>query len=415
MKKRTKPVQPGSLTFRTPADRGEFEIIRRIEILTPVFGGGVHIDKDAPHRKKTDEITPLRGSSIRGQLRFWWRATHGCQCRSVPEMRKREVEIWGGPGDEMKGTKDSVRLRLSVVDLRCTDVPVYRDDKPRNAHEGMRDVAYGAFPLQPATTAPNQRPGGLSRLEFKLATLTLAGPAEHGTEVEDAVDAWLTFGGVGGRTRRGFGATASPDSDLQRVFEKWSPKKAETLPLVPTLIGSTLTKRAPAADAMAAWKIALGKLQEFRQGRGVGRNPREQQPTPGRSYWPEPDQIRRITGRHSRDPHNHKPEHPVKKFPRAAFGMPIIFHFKDERQGDPRDATLQPSASNRMASPLIVRPSRDKRPIALLLNVPGADVVDVQLDGKGVQRSLTPSEAAQIVPLRGNPHVLDAFLTFFAE
>lgn len=36
--------------------------------VSPVFGGGAE-------PKKVDERSPVRASSIRGQLRFWWRAT----------------------------------------------------------------------------------------------------------------------------------------------------------------------------------------------------------------------------------------------------------------------------------------------------------------------------------------------------
>ena len=49
----------------------------------------------------------------------------------------------------------------------------------------------------------------------------------------------------------------------------------------------------------------------------------------------------------------------VDAFPRAAFGMPIIFHFKDKP--DPGDTTLQPAGKDldRFASPLVLRPYRD--------------------------------------------------------
>lgn len=55
-------------------------------------------------------------------------------------------------------------------------------------------------------------------------------------------------------------------------------------------------------------------------------------------------------------------------FPRAAFGLPIVFHFKDH--ADPEDHVLKPSGHERMASPLILRPYFDGNryaPAALLL------------------------------------------------
>ena len=54
----------------------------------------------------------------------------------------------------------------------------------------------------------------------------------------------------------------------------------------------------------------------------------------------------------------HVPVHPVQKFPRGKFGLPIIFEFKkdDVRNGDPKKSTLQGSEHDRLASPLILRP-----------------------------------------------------------
>jgi CRISPR-associated protein Cmr1 len=76
---------------------------------------------------------------------------------------------------------------------------------------------------------------------------------------------------------------------------------------------------------------------------------------PGRSLWPEPDTIRNLT----KQSRTHKgrqpiPLPPIDKFPRAAFGLPIIFHFKDN--GDPRQTVLQPKEFERLSSPLILKP-----------------------------------------------------------
>ena len=85
---------------------------------------------------------------------------------------------------------------------------------------------------------------------------------------------------------------------------------------------------------------------------------------PGRSRWPEADTIRRATNTHAP---MHKPEHPVDGFyPRAAFGLPLVFHFKDKNEGDPRgqdsdSLVLNPEGHDRMASPLILRPYFDGR------------------------------------------------------
>lgn len=42
--------------------------IYEIELITPMFGGGVLT-------RENDPSFPIRPTSIRGQLQFWWRAT----------------------------------------------------------------------------------------------------------------------------------------------------------------------------------------------------------------------------------------------------------------------------------------------------------------------------------------------------
>lgn len=57
-----------------------------IQVGTPLFGGGVEAGDPDP-------ITPIRGTSIRGHLRHWWRLTIG---RTLADkMWQREEEIFG--------------------------------------------------------------------------------------------------------------------------------------------------------------------------------------------------------------------------------------------------------------------------------------------------------------------------------
>ena len=59
-------------------DSVEFDI----EVVTPMFLGGANT---------TD--AELRVPSIKGMLRFWWRAT--CWIESLEKMKKEEAEIFG--------------------------------------------------------------------------------------------------------------------------------------------------------------------------------------------------------------------------------------------------------------------------------------------------------------------------------
>ena len=115
-------------------------------------------------------------------------------------------------------------------------------------------------------------------------------------------------------------------------------------------------------DPLDCWFDLINTLQAFRQQR-----PKKANGYPGQSKWPDADEVRRLW-KHvhpSAPPLAHTPKHPGQGFPRAAFGLPIIFHFKDK--GDPDDTTLQGVNTTaqgqevdveRWASPLILRPLR---------------------------------------------------------
>jgi CRISPR-associated protein Cmr1 len=60
----------------------------QISLVTPLFGGGVVAGMP-------DESVPIRGTSIRGQLQFWWRATRGSGFSDRQQLFTRHAEIWG--------------------------------------------------------------------------------------------------------------------------------------------------------------------------------------------------------------------------------------------------------------------------------------------------------------------------------
>lgn len=413
------------------AKRGPAKIVRKqsvviecaFEVVTPMFGGGVHIDEARAHQKKPDPITPVRAASVRGQLRFWWRATHAHRFATLAELRAEEARLWGA-------ASQPARVAIEVTGGSPRPEDVFRWVQGGNGRwnlyplRGFEARSYGAFPLRPGIPHP-EPPGALTRIVGEChLRLTLADsdePTRH--TVEEAVRAWLLFGGVGGRTRRGFGAVCATDgdrADLERLLGGLGSGKP--VAGVPALVGARWkVSTSTSQSATAALESALARLQRFRQGPGFARNPggRDER-RPGRSLWPEPDTIRAITGNSTAD--HRTPLGPVRKFPRAAFGMPIIFQFKD--QGDPLDTELRPTGRERRASPLILRPIRDGsqfRGLALVLSELGraSEGLDLRELRGGrrtvpVESQLTPDEARAVRPLNGNPDPLDAFLNFFA-
>ena len=242
---------------------------------------------------------------------------------------------------------------------------------------------YATFPLQPEQDELNDWNPSRNRAkkvrDGVFFTLIIVFPVEKKDEVEAALWAWETFGGLGARTRRGFGAlrllaingkgnTDLPDLNTQTP-EDWIKEKLKKLVAsgiypqgMPRLTSTIqLTTTTPGQDAKAIWNDLIKQLREFRQLRQPTGNPNH----PGRSIWPEPSEIRRVT-KQSLPAHQNPPipDPPIHKFPRALFGLPIIFQFKDRDKGnnpdnthkDPRNTVLRLDISERLTSPLILKP-----------------------------------------------------------
>ncbi len=391
-----------------------------IKLITPLFGGGVEAGVNDPTQ-------PIRTTAIRGQLQFWWRATRGAAFDSVEGMRRRHAEVWGA-------TDRASPVSVVVANVEA-DAPTpcarYEGNAPRVTWDTLfakGALPYALFPFQGKNTGPaNERKTPALFIQKASFSLCLRYPVALEADVEAAVWAWVNFGGLGARTRRGCGAlhceSLAPAS--QADLPTWlNGCGSDVSRPWPTLSGHLFCGRMK--DPIAAWKEVVGCLKEFRQEPGIGRNPGGARP--GRSRFPEPDTIRRITDQWAA---GHEPGDMPDGFPRAEFGLPIIFELRGE--GEPPKTVLQPflgeKAGDRMASPLILKPlalkgGKSALPIAVLLNGPRPDRVELQ-DGQG--NCLTPRRAVPVrsnefasignSPLRWSPSgsALEAFLAFIQQ
>lgn len=321
----------------------------RLETITPMLGAGtkpLHLDRQSY----------VRGGTIRGLLRYWWRA---CQFDvDFTELIQRETELFGAastPG----------RLSITLGEIEA-----------KRIRNGTRFPNYVRFPFM--------GPGGAdiqSQSIMVTFTLRLEYPAEYEPQLDNALWAWANFGGIGMRTRRGAGAL---------LVREYAPADCDALDeRLRTLCGnhhqrerswSVLSSRLrcgpKATDAMAAWGAALEKLSRFRQ-IPIGR-PRML----SRSRWPEADSIRRIT-RRAAARHRESITGSNNAFPRAELGLPLIIRFKD--RGEPGPVTLVPVEGGRRPSPVILRPLQLQDgsvvPMALIMNTP--PLKGVRLDPLG--------------------------------
>ncbi|TXB63742.1 type III-B CRISPR module RAMP protein Cmr1 [Phaeodactylibacter luteus] len=146
------------------------------KVITPMFLAGA------------DGQTPeLRAPSIKGAMRFWWRALNGHL--GVEEMRKREEAIFGGTNT---GGRSKVTIRLEEGNIKTGSLPDTKADKEQ--HPGLQYLWY--------TIPMNNRPG-IWEGNFSVHLSSLESLALE----EAALSFWTlaNFGGIGTRSRRGGG------------------------------------------------------------------------------------------------------------------------------------------------------------------------------------------------------------------
>jgi CRISPR-associated protein Cmr1 len=435
------------------------EISVRVEVVTPILGGSTQT-------RGVDEVDIMRAATVRGHLRFWWRALYAAQHPRASVLYAGESAIWGHAATD-EGGRSAVQIRIDVErtgGIDSSDIRPY-DSKDSKATPG----AYALWPAREerktsAPPAPRRVPG----TQFRL---TLVAAATCETELRNALRAWILFGGYGGRTRRGLGSFRVLDDR-----SSWLPSKATRDAIkdlfgfdvfasptnapgdTPWLGGAALHVGRADSDAMRAWTLALDWLKEFRQGIGGQTGDRAREPgtakpqRPSISNWPEADKVRRLSNPKKGLRWAHQPRHNgTPAWPRAGFGLPIIGQFQQQsrqknQQGknlrwdqlsasDPNYGTEPPGFElrwrspkkdrpgefdehDRLASPLIVKalPLADGTfvPCVLWLNraYPGGEVIlrGVNNSQAPFDRLVAAGDASQFSALANKQSLRQAFL-----
>lgn len=430
---------------------------RHYTLITPLFGGGVK-----PHENDLDNL--IRSTEIRGQLRFWWRAIRGGQPDfegKLDKMKDREDEIWGAasntnqskdgnsksPGeDKEKVRKEAVQIEVEVTKKGQAVKPfspfINNKGKPDLAsHKDVPD--YASFPLRPPEERlrKDREKTHVDDLRQDIHfTLTIACSERWSDDVEAALWAWETFGGVGARTRRGFGALLLQKIDANEIKDGALPpsnsdeakvwirgkllqyldaheEKLTHVPHIGIEFARNMRVLGPYLQSANAWKKLIDSLFAFRQQRF---DFRQQRPSPyGKSLWPEANALRQYLHK------NQQKTDTPNKFPRAAFGLPIVFHLPHEKPVT--SITLQGTkdAGERFASRLILKPipCRDKKFLGIAILLDGSQWPEEDLalmrDGKPwktisvEQTQLKPRELPNLDHVLGAENdVLKAFLDY---
>jgi CRISPR-associated protein Cmr1 len=337
---------------------GRESLVLDVDVVTPMFGGG-----DEP--RQVDANCIVRTPEVRGHLRFWWRAVEAARFASAKALFDEEKALWGST--ESPGI---VRTQVRVLDpgreRRHGEIAGSPSSK---TGPGVR---YFLFPFQAEkkTKAPEAKAQEGVRFLLHVDVHEV-----RRADVERAVRAWLTFGGVGARTRRGCGALRGPREHLpppdERGFRDWLGGIAPTSPpgSPHTSVLSTVLLGPKARDAMDAWRQLATLWARFRKGHVGGES---YQPMSG-SHWADYDTLCSLKGAKAEALRLNKP----------FLGLPLIYQ---AISGAPFSGTLEPKDSGRMASPVILKPvalaDGSVRPMIVLLTAPEPSEIRIR-DGGG--------------------------------
>ena len=156
------------------------------EVVTPMFLAGA--DGEKPE---------LRPPSIKGALRFWWRAMHGNM--GVKKLREKEAKIFGGGGDDAKKSSFSLRVLTDIQEMTIGE------ERPLPHHTGQKNCKYLTGSNNCIGKKGNCKKGfpknaivkGVFEVDFIGSDLE---------RIEKLFVLTCLLGGFGKRSRRGFGS-----------------------------------------------------------------------------------------------------------------------------------------------------------------------------------------------------------------
>lgn len=173
------------------------KITFELETITPMFISGANQSK-----------AELRASSIKGLLRFWWRALHAEP--DVDKLREKESKIFGSSDEGKGGSSFALRITYSG-ELRPTKdrfpskqqylVPV----EGRNFNINILEyLAYGTYEYV-------RRQGNIFTREYyppgtRFNVIVSFFDEQQKNKVMGAFYVWSLFGGIGSRSRNGYGS-----------------------------------------------------------------------------------------------------------------------------------------------------------------------------------------------------------------
>jgi|GEM_PF-3314246 len=176
------------------------------EWITPALWGGAN-PKAEPE---------IRSASIKGLLRYWWRVfIQGCRFLSSPELAKREAALFG----TTESASPFVVRAYPIGEAKSVSVDLQKG--------AIREPAYFLFPFRQQERQA-WKDGGKFRVEILPRPGAKLSPQDW-KEIQASFWLLAHLGGIGTRSRRGFGSFeiqegSFPEAKVQPKIKAHSPK-----------------------------------------------------------------------------------------------------------------------------------------------------------------------------------------------
>jgi CRISPR-associated protein Cmr1 len=142
------------------------------ETVTPLFLGGAD-----------GTTAELRPPSIKGMMRFWWRALHGDL--SIPCLKEKEGKIFGSSDEKIGRSK--FNIRVNPHNLETSD-ETFSNNKLKYLSFGTHDPKHNYI-----------------KAGQKFSIIITSHYPIH-NDIEKSLKIMSTFGGLGSKSRNGFGS-----------------------------------------------------------------------------------------------------------------------------------------------------------------------------------------------------------------
>lgn len=395
-----------------------------LRVLTPAFIGGA-----TP--RQASEILPFRPTEVRGLLRYWFRAAAAAlvwpvtpakndRARMLDDLRELEARVFGDT---------TRRSRVDVLPPRGARARRFAPPDARS-QPGLRYLGYGLFDdkgLHPTALVPEDN--AAVHLKFGVRE---KGEREVDDAIAELVDAtlwlWVHFGGVGARSRRGWGSLAVASKQGDDTAPRWpdelwrAPRDAVELDKLLNegldYVLGTFRAFLPKLDPGRALNIEKGEGPHpaIRTIDGIkrvnplpieARNPVDALERAGRLFQDFRSTLRRNALGMPPLPDyfavktSLREGRPARRLDRAAFGLPLPFFFRS--LGNQKTLFTPDGGHDRVASPLVFRVyplANPTRHTVVVVNLAGREgalpFLDRAIEQKGM-RGTVPDPGVQLI------------------